>query len=261
MAFNPLVSSFVAVPLTTDRHFGGTLKGSADPYISGYHYIYWTTLPFALPNYTKWFSNGAFATPLYIKNFLAGACLSVTPPGGTLNKAEFTGLGGTKWEVPTNIDYGNTITVKFLEFQGTPIFSIFHSWFRMIRDYRTGTSPLTASAESPLSYSKKNYSGSLLYFTTKPDGLNVEYAALYTGVFPTKDPQDSFAGDITAVDKLEIDIEFSLDWIWEEKWVYTEAQAIATMYKAQNGKKHGEMNIDGSVSIPGTDSEIGITPQ
>ena len=244
--------SFLNVPKTFDRHFGGTLKGTADPYISGYQFVYFPTLPSNLKFYANTFSAPNMIPD--IPHLLGGACLSVTPPGGTLNKAEFTGLGGTKWEVPTNIDYGNTITVKFLEFQGLPIFNIFHGWFRMMRDYRTGTSSLNSPGPvAGLSYTKSSYTGTMLYWTTRPDGLSVEYAAFYTGLFPTKDPQDSFAGDITAVDKLEIDIEFSLDWIWQEPWVYVAAQAYAASYNTASKLAHG-----GAATPNGLGSTVGL---
>ena len=230
-----------------DRNFGGTTKGVADPYISGYHFISFVKIPDSL---TKYVSRGdgknhGIGTKAEIQNTLAASCLSVTPPGGTLNKAEFTGLGGTKFSVPTNIDYGNTITVKFLEYSSLPIMSIIGGWVRMIRDYRTGTSQLDGSGDSE--YTKSNYAGSLLYWTTKPDGRSVEFSALYTGVFQTKDPMDLYTGDVTAVDKLEPDIEFNVDWIWHEDWVHDKAQTIANRI---HGSNHPDAYRDGSSGSP-----------
>lgn len=213
-----------------DRNYGGT-RGTivADPYISGYHFIKVVTLPNQLQKFVRNSANGnnsSISGDDQIKQTLQGSCLSVTPPGGTLNKAEFVGLGGVKWSVPTNIDYGNTLTIKFLEFSTLPILSIFHGWVSMIRDYRTGTSQLNSDG----AYTKSEYAGTIVYWTTKPDGRSVEYAACYTGLFPLKDPQDLYSGDLTAVDKLEVDIEFNVDWVWHEKWVYDKAQGYANEY-------------------------------
>lgn len=226
-----------------DRNFGGTDKGVADGYVTGYQFIYFYQLPQLLSTYTRYNgdvqnigSNGD------IQKLLSGSCLAVTPPGGTLNKTEYTGLGGTKWSIPTNIDYGNTLTAKFLEFSGTPILHIFHSWFRMIREYRTGTSPLGGAVNG--GYTKSNYSGTMFYWTTKPDGQTVEYAACYTGMFPTKDPQDLFAGDVTAVDKLEIDMEFSLDYVWREKWVTDWCRSKALEFRALAAGSFGHGTLD-----------------
>ena len=210
---------------SVDRHFGGTSSIiTADPYISGYHYISFAYLPTALK---KWTVSGDGATANLtaegdIKSFLQRSCLSVTPPGGTLNKTEFTGIGGIKWSVPTNIDYTNVVTVKFLEFSSLPVLNIISGWVRMIRDMKTGTSALRGD-----DYTKSNYAASMYYWTTKPDGKTVEYSAYYTGMFPTKDPQDLYSGDLTAVDKLEVDVEFSIDWAWHEAWVHEKCQTLA----------------------------------
>ena len=105
------------------RNFGGTVAGVADPYVTGYHFIWFAKLPPKLAEYAKLDNNAV------ISNLLAGSCLSVTPPGGTLNKVEFTGLGGIKWAVPANVDYGNSVSVKFLEFNGTPLLNIMRGLF------------------------------------------------------------------------------------------------------------------------------------
>jgi hypothetical protein len=228
-----------------DRRFGGTSAGTADPYVSGYHFIYFKKLPPKLATNIGIVNSGSNAPNIggvnQVQQLLSASCLSVTPPGGTLNKTDFTGLGGTKWSVPTNIDYGNTITIKFLEYSSLPIKNVFHGWVRMIRDYRTGVSVLEGN-----NYTKSQYASTLLYWTTKPDGKTVEYAACYTGVFPTKDPQDLFSGDIGTYDKLEIDMEFSLDWAWHENWVYAECQKWANSFHQQGVNVHGLGSRTGS---------------
>lgn len=202
------------------RNFGGTVAGVADPYVTGYHFIYFGKLPTALPSYTQ------LPDTSTIQNILAGACLSVTPPGGTLNKIEFTGLGGIKFAVPGNIDYGNSVSVKFLEFNGTPILNIMHGWIKMIRDYRTGTANLI-DGEQGSGYTKKTYASVMYYWTTAPDALTVEYYAAYDGVFPTKDPQDLFTSDVETVGRLDSEIEFNVDYIWHEDWVKSKCETLA----------------------------------
>jgi hypothetical protein len=202
------------------RNFGGTVAGVADPYVTGYHFVYFPRLPGLLPQYAGIDDNTK------IGNILAGACLSVTPPGGTLNKIEFTGLGGIKWAVPGNVDYGNAVSVKFLEFNGTPIQNIMHGWVKMIRDYRSGTTALE-EGEQLSGYSKGTYAAIMYYWTTSPDVRAVEYYAAYDGVFPTKDPQDLFASDVETVGRLDMEIEFNVDYIWHEDWVKAKCQEYA----------------------------------
>lgn len=253
-----LNNSFKALATNTfDRRLGGTLKGTADPYISGYQFALFRDLPSALSQAVNWYqgqgtlSGGSgISTNAEIQRILMGSLQSVTPPGGTLNKAEFNGLGGTKWGVPTNVDYGNTLTMKFLEYSSLPILNIFHGWFRMIRDYRTGVSPLGNGGVGGLgqTYTKDNYAGTIFYWTTKPDGRSVEYCACYSGVFPTKDPQDAFTGDITASDKVEIDIEFHIDWVWHEQWVAKLCQNYANAQAGIGAAVHGIGGGDASQS-------------
>lgn len=213
---------------TFARRFGGTSDGiNSDAYISGYHFIKFDTLPSQLPTMVNNHpdSDPTSSTAENIQNTLQSACLSVTPPGVTLNKTEFTGLGGVKWAVPTNIDQATSFTIKFLEYSSLPILNIMHAWIRLIRDYRYGASNLShqgqVSGTNQLGsgYTKPNYSANVYYWTTKPNGYDLEYYCLFTGVFPTKDPQDSFSSDVAANDKVEIDIEFNCDWVWYEPWV------------------------------------------
>lgn len=207
------------------RKFGGTTVGVADPYITGYHFIWFDKLPRFLYTYTQNGSSG-ISDNREIATVLAASCTGVTPPGGTLNKVDFTGLGGTKWAVPGNVDYGDSISIKFIEFNKTPILDIFHGWTKLIRDYRTGTTDLLDGNEGD-GYTKKNYSAMMYYWTTAPDGLTVEYYAAYDGMFPLKDPQDLFSSDIETVGRLDVEIDFHLDYAWHEPWVKSKCETFA----------------------------------
>lgn len=197
------------------RKFGGTTVGVADPYINGYHFIWIESLPTKITEYTRDLTSGLSDVSNIVK-LLAATCLSVTPPGGTLNKVDFTGLGGVKWAVPGNIDYGNSVSVKYLEMSGTPILDIHHSWVKMIRDYRTGITEKLIDGDDGSGYSNKTYAAVMYYWTTAPDAKTVEYFACYDGVYPTKDPQDLFTSDVEAVGRLDIEIEYNVDYIWHE---------------------------------------------
>lgn len=218
-----------------DRNWGGTdINITAEPYVSGYSFIHFLWMPKDLKSvmFDKAVQNGlntisqvhpgtgehvaevATSTEMAGK-FLEHAMNSVTPPGGTINKIEIQGLGGSKWAVPGGMDYGNSISIKYLEFSGLPIARIHRAWCNMIRDNRMGTTHMdNDGAGHGLEYNKMNYAATLAYWTTKPDGCTVEFGAIYTGVFPTKDPMDLFSGDITSIDKLEIEVEYNVDMIY-----------------------------------------------
>lgn len=205
----------------------GTTQSSVDPYITGYHFTHWAYMPQNLPNAVTHVSGDVSGMGLAdIRNILSSACLSVTIPGGTLNKSEFNGLGNIRWSVPSNVDWDNNCSMRFLEASGTPIHSIIHGWVRMIRDYRFGVSLLAQSNE----YTKANYAATVYYWTTEPNGTQVEFHCCMTGLFPSRDPSDQFGHDITAYDKLEIDVDFNVDYLWHENWTRQHCQNQANRF-------------------------------
>lgn len=209
------------------RRWAGSTGSTVDPYVSGYFFTHWAYLPPKLGDAIK-VAGGpdAIESTADAAIVLQSSCLAVTIPGGTVNKAEFTGLGGVKWSVPTNVEFDNTVTFKFLEFSTLPILAIMHGWTRLIRDYRTGVSHIMGEGGEGV-YTKAEYSATCYYWTTKPDGKTVEYFACLSGLFPMKDPTDQYGGDITTYDKLELDLDFSVDYLWHEPWVKARCQALA----------------------------------
>jgi len=199
------------------RRWGGKTN-IAEPAVSGYHFIRFSNLPGDLSNYVPGLTDNQ------IIDVLSASCLSVTPPGGTLSKVEFTGLGGVKFAVPGVLDFGNSLSIKFLEFSGLPILQIFHGWTKMMRDYRSG---IASSETGGTKYKKDNYAATLFYWTTTPNVYEVEYAACYDGVFPLKDPQDLFTSDVENVGRIDSEIEFNVDYVWHEPWVDNKCESFA----------------------------------
>jgi len=196
-------------------------RTAVDPYLSGYHFIHFQHWPDfkSLLTVNKQMSAGD------MKRALHSLCTSVTIPGATLNKAEFNGLGGTRFFYPTTADWDNTVSMRFTEVSGAVVHNIIHAWVKQISDYRTGVN-MSASPTS-----KNNFTASMYYWTTKPDGVSVDFHSLITGMFPTKDPTDQFGHDLTTVDKVELDIDFSCDVVWQEEWTYDACARWASNYK------------------------------
>lgn len=208
-------TAYAKVADTPFRKFSGV--NSAEPYVTGTYFIWFDALPEALAAYTAKERSGAL-TKENIQNLLAGACTGFTPPGGNMTPIDFNGIGSTHWGVPGTLDYGTTFSAKFIEFSKLPIYSIFHSWVKMIRDYRTGTTDLI-SGDDGAGYMKKTYGGGLYYFTTAPDAQSIEFSAYFDGVWPMRDPSDLFASDVESVNRLDIDMEFHFDTMYQEPWV------------------------------------------
>jgi len=111
-AFNNMVKH------TRDRNWGGTAATVAcEPYISGYSYIMWwfpEALTYNIDNYLATIENDQTKLEgnLWDAEVLEAAMVSVTPPGGTINKVTYQGLGGVKWSVPGRLDYGDSLDIR-----------------------------------------------------------------------------------------------------------------------------------------------------
>ena len=174
-----------------------------DPIITGYSFIFWIKVP-------SWVKS---KFPDFIqmtqKNFKAFDGISDMD----LNAEDYThSFNSNAYGVASSIQKNNTeFTLKHQEFSGSPIKNMYQYWVSGIRDPRTdiATYPLIEGTE----YAAKNHTGELLYVVTRPDVTNVtrhniEFAAYYTNVFPTKIPISHFnysQGDHSLV---EIDIPF-----------------------------------------------------
>lgn len=232
----------------------GSLKTTIDPYITGYAFVHFAYLPEYLGKVISSTSGGQALTDISttsIKNLLASTCLSVNIPGASLSKAEFNGLGNVRWAVPSGVDWDNNCSMRFIESSGLPIHGIFHGWIRMIRDYSTGVSILSGESGTQ-QYTKSNYSAVAYYWTTEPNGLNVEYHSCLTGLFPMRDPTDQFSHDITSNDRLEIDMDFNVDYLWHEDWTYNYCKTKASDYHSK-----GWGGLNGSGVVPSYGREDG----
>ncbi len=171
------------------RSLGGTKEpGVADPYVTGYSFIWFNTLPSSLTNFVSNMSISA------MQNYLAALNYSVNLPTVGLALDSIKGMGGTHFNVATALEIQNTFSTTFIELQSAPIYKIINGWVQMIRDIRTGLSNLASNTNA--SYSKKNYSGTLYYWVTNPDGTGIVEAWYMSGVFPTTVPMDTFNSNI-----------------------------------------------------------------
>lgn len=216
------------------RFFGGSAgEAPLDAYVSGFHYMFFV-IPLKLQEaiYKQIVAakvpendDSIFGGPNQIANILNIHNTTFTPAGTTLNKTTVNAMGGRKWNVPTSLDVADSISVSYNEYSGLPIYKIHKYWVAAIRNKDLGgISNLTGSDDGFLS--KEEYSARLYYATVRPDGKSIETAQLYTGVFPTKVPTDSFGSDIANSDKIDISIDYSHDHLYDnQKEVTDQVQA------------------------------------
>ncbi len=188
------------------RAFGGTTEpGVADPYITGYGFVWFNQIPAML-------ATGGYNTSMsqtQIQATLGALAYTIDIPAISLNKQTIEGTGGVQFNMPTRLNIGNTMTITFLELSGTPITNIINGWGQMLRDIRTGLSNLIGT-----DYRKANYSSTVYYWTTKPDGYTIEQAWALTGVWPETRITNQLNTDVTNNSDVRLDVTFSIDNIY-----------------------------------------------
>ena len=235
------MSAFVKMLDKVRQHnYGGTSVNCAcEPYISGYGFIRWY-LPHNLGKYFTALKiqdsdhqTGSAENYIQAEKYLSQACVSVTPMSQTISGVDYDASAGVKFNNMTKVTNGFNLNIKYLEMSGTPIFKIHKAWIEYLRDAKTGFKVNMTYGGKP--EQKNDYCGNVLYWTTKPDGITVEFSALYSGIYPTVDPQDAFSFDIGSIDKTELDYSYHIDYIWTDPWVRTLAEKYAK--QAPYGKK------------------------
>lgn len=195
MAINPFIGQGFSNYGYQDRMrgvFGGE-KTYIDPYTTGYHMI------FIYPPTSLETECGPFLTTV---------CQSVTVPGYTVNTIEYNGLNNKKWGVPGTVELdSNRLTCKFTEMAGLPITQIMGKWVSIFRNPLYGISDPDTSDSA----SQGAYKGKIVYATTLPDHMTVQFAAVFIGVMPLKIPTDIYTSDRATQDKVEPEIEFWFD--------------------------------------------------
>ena len=168
----------------TGEFFTGVYNGKelpVDPYITGYAFIKWLTLP-------QWveekFPGFRHMTEKNLRAFTGMDDIEI---------ATISVQGGfTPSEImfPGTITMPNGFQMTHNDFSGSPVANAYTYWATGIRDPETGI------ATHPGAHRAANYTGSLLYIVTKPNANPhqdngegesiIEKAAYYTAVWPMK---------------------------------------------------------------------------
>lgn len=156
-----------------------------DPIVTGWAFIWWIQLPswFEKDPDLKYFKN------LTQKNFKGFNGVTETE---LTTLTHTTGFAGAEYDVVGGISRGNQdFTITHNEWSGSVMRKLYQKWQFLVRDPRTGIS--TYPKLFNVDYGARNHTGQLLYVMVRPDVNNkgvprIEYAALYTNVFPTTNP-------------------------------------------------------------------------
>lgn len=170
----------------SDNFFNGfvsTGKKSYDPYVSGFAYIKWLYIPEWVE---KQLEGGDQFKALSEKNFKALGGISDIEMEVEGIKAGFT---GNETNYAKGITKNGGFTLKYQEQSSSPMTKVTNAWVSGIRDPNTGIA--TYPKDFGKEYHSSNHTGALLFVVTKPDadnfdGNNIEFAAIFTNVMPTK---------------------------------------------------------------------------
>jgi hypothetical protein len=181
-----------------DSFFNGYVghgANSKDPFVGGFAFIKWIKIPTFMERLD---SQAARDFKLLSeKNFKGFSGLSDLQMDTGAITAGFTNneLSHAKGTVQKPEGF----TLKYQVKSGSDLDMFYRSWVGGVRDPKTGIA--TYPRQTGLPYHSDNHTGILLYVVTRPDadnfgkgadGSNIEFAALYTNVLPTKINLDHF---------------------------------------------------------------------
>lgn len=174
-----------------------------DPLVTGYAFIIWTKLPQWIEQEFPGFKS---MTQKNFKSFDGISDMELQ------TQAYSYGFNSNEYNVAAGISKNNTeFTLKHQEYSGSPIKNMYQYWISSISDPETGIA--TYPVKYNMDYAMKNHTGELMYIVTRPDvnnvnKKNIEFAAYYTNVFPTKIPLGHLNYSQGDRNLVEIDITF-----------------------------------------------------
>lgn len=131
------------------------------------------------------------------------------------------GYAGRSFELPTILqDDTQSITIKVLEFSGSPVREYLEMWMSGVSDPNSGFThyhglaiPQTNSngvLQRPrVEVSQANHTGEMIYVQTDATGFNVEFASMLCNIFPKTSPRDHFNQESGEASHVELDLEFT----------------------------------------------------
>ena len=220
-----------------------------DPLVTGYAFICWISLP-------SWLATAGFGDfkQLTERNFKSLQGISDIE---LESQAYQYGFADNEYHVASNITKANTeITIKHQEFSGSPIKNAYQAWVSGIRDPETGIA--TYPALYDLEYKAANHTGEFLYIVTRPDGNtanynNIEFAAYFTNVFPTRIPLAHLNYDQGDKSVVEIEIPLKCNMHISK---YVDEYALVKLKELYSFRSEGLFRPDGYSELDNKDRFI-----
>lgn len=130
------------------------------------------------------------------------------------------GYAGRSFEIPTIMkDDTNQISIKVLEFSGSPMREFLEMWMTGVSDPNSGFShyhgkgiPQTKGGvlqRPEIEVCQANHTGEMFYVQTDSTGFNVEFASMLCNVFPKVSPRAHLNQESGTANHVEMDLQFT----------------------------------------------------
>lgn len=241
---------------------------SQDGYVSGYFFTAIDEIPLGLSAYLKSnYSSDAIKKVGWddetIRQTFSSFAADVQLPQDTLRSVSFQGRSGFAQNSPIFTQKGNTISISFLVDQNLLITRLISGWYEYITRLADGRADIESGGGGGIidtiinkatsfaglgnilgggsgsDYKAQIYSSTIYYCTMLPNGNDVNFAFVGTGIYPTMNPISDFNGTLGTVENIKHNVTFNVDYydIWvpgksETQWIKDYMQELVTYYRA-----------------------------
>lgn len=183
-----------------------------DPQIGGYYRIFMVRKPVWVNEYFKT-TGGETSKMDAFKHILEYGNLGVSGIQGIDVEMEEIrgGYANRAFEIPKMSNDGTTeLTIKVMEFSGSPIREILHTWVNGSIDTQTAMAHYNGLiAAGVLEHSQANQTAEFIYVVTDQTGHKVNYACMFANCFPKSVPADHFNGEAGEHNYAQLDVTFT----------------------------------------------------
>lgn len=240
-----------------------------DGYVNGYFFTAIDEIPLGLSSYlTSNYSGDALERGTWkdenIREVFSTFAADVQLPQDTLRSVSFQGRAGFAQNSPIFTQKGNSVSISFLIDQNLMITRLINGWYEYITRLADGRTNIGGSGDDNdiigdaldkitkmvgldkilgnsggSDYKAQIYSGTLYYCTMLPNGRDVNFAFVGTGLYPTVNPLSDFNGTLGTVENVKHTVTFNVDYydVWvpgksETAWIRDYIQQKVDEYRA-----------------------------
>ena len=150
------------------------------------------------------------------------------------------GYAGRTFEIPTILkDDTNEVTIRLLEFSGSPMREYIEMWLTGVADPNSGLThyhglalpnPKNANNKPDLEVSQGNHTMEAIYVVTDATGCNIEFACMLCNMFPKGSVRSHFNYESGTSAHVEIDVAFTCT-MYTSPDINAVAQLLLNKYK------------------------------